>query len=206
MTTILLIDDHAVVRAGVRRLIASRTGVTLLETAKVDEALKILRTATPSLIMLDLNLPGLGGLEALRHLRSKTTDIPILVFSMHSEPIYAVRATEAGAQGFVSKSASPDELLLAIETVLSGQKYVEKEIAREIGERATESGNYLRSLTARDLEILRLLVEGKTIAEIAGALGVAYKTIANTLTRMREKLGARNAAELISVSRGLGLA
>ena len=108
--------------------------------------------------------------------------------------------------GYVSKSAPPDELLAAIDALLRGETYVEKDIAREISDGLAQSGDYLRRLTGRDLEILRLLAEGRTLTEIAQSLGVAYKTIANTCTRIREKLGVRSLAELVSVTKGLGLA
>ncbi len=206
MTTLLLVEDHAIVRAGLGRLLSTRPDVVLHNVVTADEALARIRAAIPELIVLDLNLPGLSGFEALRRLRLAAPDTPILVFSMHSEPIYADRALEGGAMGYVSKSAPPDELLAAIDALLRGETYVEKDIAREISDGLAQSGDYLRRLTGRDLEILRLLAEGRTLTEIAQSLGVAYKTIANTCTRIREKLGVRSLAELVSVTKGLGLA
>ncbi len=206
MTTLLLVEDHAIVRAGLSRLLSARADVILQSAVTAEEALAQIKTAMPELIILDLNLPGLSGFEALRRLRLAAPATPILVFSMHSEPIYADRALEGGAMGYVSKSAPPDEILMAIDTLLHGETYVEKEIAREISDGRTKSGDYLRQLTGRDIEILRLLAEGRTLTEIAQSLGVAYKTIANTCTRIREKLGVRSLAELVSVTKGLGLA
>ncbi|HTT98848.1 MAG TPA: response regulator transcription factor [Rhizomicrobium sp.] len=206
MTELLLVEDHAIVRAGLGRLLANRTDIHIQNAVTAEEALGTIKSIMPQLIVLDLNLPGLSGFEALRRLHLVAPDVPILVFSMHSEPIYAHRALVSGAKGYVSKGAPPDEILAAVDALLGGQTYVEKEIAREISEGAVKSGDYLRNLTSRDLEILRLLAEGRTLTEIARSLGVAYKTIANTCTRIREKLGVRSLAELVSVTKGLGLA
>jgi len=202
MTELLLVEDHAIVRAGLGRLLANRTDIHIQNAVTAEEALGTIKSIMPQLIVLDLNLPGLSGFEALRRLHLVAPDVPILVFSMHSEPIYAHRALVSGAKGYVSKGAPPDEILAAVDALLGGQTYVEKEIS----EGAVKSGDYLRNLTSRDLEILRLLAEGRTLTEIARSLGVAYKTIANTCTRIREKLGVRSLAELVSVTKGLGLA
>ncbi|HEY1613778.1 MAG TPA: response regulator transcription factor [Rhizomicrobium sp.] len=205
MTVLLLIEDHAIVRAGVSRLLSARPDIVIHGMATAEEGLAALKTITPELIVLDMNLPGISGFEALRRFRPAAPGAPILVFSMHSEPVYAVRALECGAKGYVSKSAPPTEILLAIDTLLLGETYVEKEIAREISTGTSNSGDYLRHLTGRDLEILRLLASGRTLSEIAQSFGVAYKTVANTCTRTREKLGARSLAELVSLAKGLGL-
>jgi DNA-binding NarL/FixJ family response regulator len=205
MTTLLLIEDHAIVRAGLGRLLSARPHIVVHGADTAEDGLAKLKALKPDLIVFDLNLPGLSGFEALRRLSLTAPATPILVFSMHSEPVYADRALAGGAKGYVSKSAPPDEILNAIDSLLRGESYVEKEIEREISSGTSKGGNYLRHLTSRDLEILRLLAEGRTLTEIAKSLGVAYKTIANTCTRIREKLGARSLAELVSMTRGLGL-
>ena len=205
--SILLADDMALVREGLAAICQGQPQYRVVgQCSEGAVALRMIETQKPDIAVLDLNLPGLSGFEALRRLRLAAPDTPILVFSMHSEPIYADRALEGGAMGYVSKSAPPDELLAAIDALLRGETYVEKDIAREISDGLAQSGDYLRRLTGRDLEILRLLAEGRTLTEIAQSLGVAYKTIANTCTRIREKLGVRSLAELVSVTKGLGLA
>jgi len=205
MTQILVVDDHAIVRSGIRRLLAAKPDVQLSETATGEEALEQVRAGGFQLLILDLNLPGLGGLELLRRLLRTDPRLPILVFSLHTEAIYATRAMEAGARGFVSKNATPEELLAAIETVLAGGTAIERDIASEMSSHDVMEDAYLRPLTQRDLEILRLLAEGNNLAQIAEALGIAYKTVANTLSRIKEKLGVSHTADLIRIAIGRGL-
>jgi DNA-binding NarL/FixJ family response regulator len=157
------------------------------------------------LLILDLNLPGLGGLELLRRILAAHPNLKVLVFSLHTEAVYAARAMEAGARGYISKNAAPEELLEAIENVLAGGTAIERDIAQELGSRGAEEESYLRPLTQRDIEILRLLADGKSLAQIADALGVAYKTVANTLSRIKDKLGVSHTADLIRITIGQGL-
>jgi DNA-binding NarL/FixJ family response regulator len=205
MTTILLIEDHAIVRSGIRKLLADMPDVTLAESATGEAALAELQTKVFDLLILDLNLPGLGGLELLRRILAAYPDIKVLVFTLHTEAVYAARAMEAGARGYVSKNAAPEELLEAIKTVLAGGTVLERDIAQELCSRGADEDSYLRPLTQRDMEILRLLADGKSLAEIAGTLGVAYKTVANTLTRIKDKLGVSQTADLIRIALGQGL-
>jgi len=203
MTRIMIVDDHAIVRGGLARLFAALPDVELIEMETGEEALTIVRRERPQLVILDLNLPGLGGLELLRRLLRIDASLPVVVFSMHAETIYAARALEAGARGYVSKNAAPDELLMAIRAVLHGGSYVEAEIAQELGANAADG---VRAPTGRELEIMRLLAQGRSLTEIADILGVAYKTVANTLSHIKDKLGVESTAELIRISIGQGLA
>ncbi len=205
MTKILVVDDHAIVRSGIRRLLASMPDLQLSEAATGEEALDQVRGTPFQLLILDLNLPGLGGLELLRRLLKADPRLPVLVFSLHTEGIYATRAMQAGARGFVSKNAAPEELLAAIESVLAGGTAIERDIASEMSAHEMGDDAYLRALTQRDLEILRLLAEGNNLAQIAEALGIAYKTVANTLSRIKEKLGVSHTADLIRIAIGRGL-
>jgi DNA-binding NarL/FixJ family response regulator len=205
MTSILLVEDHAIVRSGIRRMLADLPDATLTECATGETALGELNTRPFDLLILDLNLPGLGGLELLRRILSAWPGLKVLVFSQHTEAVYAARAMEAGAKGYISKNAAPEELRTAIETVLSGGTVLEHDIAQELASRGAEEEAYLRPLTQRDLEILRLLADGKSLAEIAGALGVAYKTVANTLSRIKDKLGVSQTADLIRITLSQGL-
>jgi DNA-binding NarL/FixJ family response regulator len=205
MTRILVVDDHAIVRAGIRRLLAARPGFELREAASGEEALEQIRGTAFQLLILDLNLPGLGGLELLRRLLRSNPRLSVLIFSLHTEAIYATRAMESGARGFISKNATPEELLAAIDTVLAGGTAIERDIASEIALHDIGEDAYLRPLTQRDLEILRLLAEGNNLAQIAQALGVAYKTVANTLSLIKEKLGVSHTADLIRIAMSRGL-
>ena len=197
---ILLVDDHAIVRSGLRRLLATLAHAEILEAANGRDALALARAERPDLVILDLNLPGLGGLELIRRLMQEEKAARILVFSMHAEPLYAVRALEAGATGYLSKNVAPDELLAAVKRVGAGGRYVEGEIAQAMAVQVAGAGQPLDRLTARDLEIMRLLADGRSLAEIADALGIGYKTVANTLSQIKAKLGVSRTADLVRVA------
>ena len=206
MTHILIVDDHAIVRTGIRRLLKDRGATEILEAASGEDALQTVQETQLDLVVLDLNLPSLGGLELLKRLMRVKADLAILVFSQHAEAIYAAKALEAGARGFVSKNAAPEELLEAMEIILAGGTAVEKSIQQELAVREVMQDAYLKPLSERDLEILRLLAAGNSMSEIADKLGVAYKTVANTMGRIKEKLGAGQTADLIRIAVGRGLA
>ena len=197
---LLIVDDHAIVRSGVRRLLAALPDLALVEAATGEGALELLSEEGFGLVILDLGLPGLGGLELLRRLVDAQPKMPILVFSTYSEPVYVARALELGARGYVSKNAAPQELLAAIKTVLGGRAYVEDELVRDLESQGASMDDYMRPLTARDIEIMRLLAGGRSLAQIAATLGVAYKTVANTCTGIKEKLGVSRTADLIRVA------
>ncbi|HEY2751336.1 response regulator transcription factor [Phenylobacterium sp.] len=200
---ILLVDDHAIVRTGLRKLLAMVSDAEILEAKTGREALAIAKAQTLDMIILDLNLPELGGLELLNRLR-QGGPTPILVLSMHAEPIYVTRALEAGAQGYMSKNATPDELLVAIRQVGSGGRYVEQEIAQTLVLSTAQAAS-LAQLAPRDLEILRLLAAGKSLGEIAEALGLGYKTIANNCTLIKAKLGVTKTADLLRLALEAGM-
>ncbi len=200
---ILLVDDHAIVRTGLRRLLAMVSDAEILEAKTGREALAMAKAQSLDMIILDLNLPELGGLELLSRLR-QSGSMPILVLSMHAEPIYVTRALEAGAQGYVSKNASPDELLTAIRQVGGGGRYVEQEIAQTLVHSTTQVAS-LAQLAPRDLEILRHLAAGRSLGEIADALGLGYKTIANNCSLIKTKLGVTKTADLLRLALEAGM-
>jgi two-component system, NarL family, invasion response regulator UvrY len=201
---ILLVDDHAIVRDGLRRLLEAATGNTVFEAVDGQEALAQVAVRRIDLVILDLNLPGIGGLELLRRIM-ESSRARVLILSMHAEPLYAARALDAGAAGYVSKNASPDELLAAVQRVGAGGRYVENEIAQALAFQVGSPSAAMGQLSAREVEIMRLLAAGRGLAEIAEALGVAYKTVANTCTHIKEKLGAAHTADLIRISVDRGL-
>ena len=202
---ILLVDDHAIVRAGLRRLLGGQGALEIVEAASGRDALSRYRDARPDIVILDLNLPGIGGLELLQRLMLDDPTACVLVFSMHSEPVYASRALQAGARGYVSKNAAPDELLVAIRKLAGGGRYIENAIAQELALQGAPEGHPLHHLTERDMEIMRLLAEGRSLAEIAAALGVGYKTVANTCSQIKGKLGVARTADLIRLAIEMGV-
>jgi DNA-binding NarL/FixJ family response regulator len=203
---ILVVDDHAVVREGIRRLLATISGAEIEEAATSEEALAACRKAPPDVVVLDINLDGSSGLELLRRLKAEDCPARIIMFTMHAEPSYAMRALKAGAAGYVSKSADADELVTAVKKIAAGDRYLDRLMASDLVFSASVAEDPLHKLSNREVEILRLLGEGKSFAEIASTFGIAYKTVANSCSRLKEKLGVERTADLIrlSVERRIG--
>ena len=203
---ILIIDDHPIVRAGIRRLLAAEPEIEVREATNGREALSIYRELQPTLVILDLNLPGIGGLEVLARLKAADPDARVMVLSMHDDEIHVTRTLRAGAAGYVTKNAPPEELLEAIGRVTRGHTYIEREIAEDlVFASVRKSPHPLKDLSSRDLEILRQLAEGRTLSQIADTVGIGYKTAANNCSRIKAKLGAASTADLIRIALRYGL-
>jgi two-component system, NarL family, invasion response regulator UvrY len=203
---ILIVDDHPIIRTGLRRLLAGEPEIEIRDAASGREAISAFREDRPALVILDLNLPGLGGLEVIVRLKIADPAARILVLSMHDEEIHVTRALQAGAMGYISKNASPEEIIEAIRRVADGHTYIEHEIAeRLVFSNIRAPSHALEHLSSRDLEILRLLARGCTLLQIADTIGVSYKTAANNCTQIKVKLGATSAADLIRIAMRSGL-
>ncbi|WP_181703675.1 response regulator [Chthonobacter albigriseus] len=194
---ILIVDDHVIVREGVSRLLAELPGAIIREAENAADAMTIFRTEPPDVIVLDINLKGNSGLEFLRKIKAEDPAVRVVIFSMYSDVVYATSARRAGALGYVSKSAASDQLLMAVKRAARGETYVDSAIASELALTAFSPQENVNHLSNRELEILSLLADGKSLSDIADALGVAYKTVANTCTRIKEKLGVDRTADLI---------
>ena len=197
---ILIIDDHAVVRTGVRKLLAEQFGGEILETGTGDEGIALYEKLRPDVVILDLNLNGPGGLEIMTRLLAIDPKAKILIFTTHAEPVYAARAMKEGARGYVSKSAPADELITAVKRLVAGRQYIDQELSSRLAICQFSPGDPLQSLSTRELEILRKLGDGCSLSEIAESLGVAYKTVANTCTQIKQKLGLEKTSDLIRFS------
>jgi two-component system invasion response regulator UvrY len=198
---ILVVDDHPIVRDGLHRLLADEPDVELRDAESGKQALALFRQDRPDLVIVDLNLPGFGGLELIKRLTLEKTAARILVLSMHDEPIYAMRALQVGAAGYVSKNAPPAQLLEAIRRVAGGGAYLGHELAQELALRNLRApARPLDELSPRDLELLRLFAEGSSLQQIADALGISYKTVANNCSQMKAKLGVKRTADLIRIA------
>lgn len=202
---ILLVDDHAIVRAGLRQLLAASGTVSVCEAGEGREALALARRERPDVVVLDLNLPGIGGVELIRRMLLQDPALRVLVLSMHAEPLYAARALQAGARGYVSKGAAPEELLTALRRVAEGGRYIEAEIAQALALQSVATDDPLQGLSERNREILRLLADGRSLAEIAAALGVGYKTVANACSQIKATLGVARTADLVRMAIAMGV-
>jgi two-component system invasion response regulator UvrY len=198
---VLIVDDHPIVASGCRALFAGETGVVILEASDAESGERMFLAERPDVCVLDINLPSVSGFELARRMLGHTQDARIIMFSMNDDPIFAARAIDAGAKGYVSKSGDPHDLVEAIREVSKGEVYLPPSIARSLAFAGPAlAQNPLAKLTSREIEILRLLGSGKTLSEIAWLVQVSYKTIANTASAMRQKLGVRSSAELVRLA------
>jgi len=203
---VLIVEDHPIVRNGLRRLLAAEGELEIREAANGKEALSVFREQRPGLVILDLNLPGIGGLEVIARLNIADPNARVLVLSMHDDEIHVTRALQVGAAGYVSKNAPPDEILEAIRRVAAGHTYLEHEIAEELAFSSVRtSWHPLKDLSSRDLEVLRLLAKGCTLPQIADTVGISYKTAANNCSQIKAKLGAATTADLVRLAMQSGL-
>jgi DNA-binding NarL/FixJ family response regulator len=205
---ILLVDDHALVRRGLRDLLTDELpGATFAEAGTSAEALALVRAGGLHLVVLDLALPGRGGLDTLRDLAETAPEIPVLVLSAHAEEHYAIRALRGGAAGYVTKDVAPEELARAVTKALAGGKYVSAALAEKLAANlVTDTGKPLHeALSNRELEVLRLLAGGLAVKEIAARLSLSEKTISTYRVRILEKMNMKSNAELMRYALHVGL-
>lgn len=203
---ILLVDDHAVVRAGYRRFLEQEPGYEVVaECASGEEAYVLLQTRMPDIVVLDLTMPGGGGLSTLRRLKIRWPLLPVLVCSMHDNLAFAVQAMRAGANGYVTKSSDPAFMVIAVRRVLSGATALSPDIEGKL-ERAsgTSSQQPTLGLSVREFEIFRLIAVGKSHEEIATLLNLSAKTVANNHSLIKQKLGISTDIELFQLAVGCG--
>lgn len=204
---VLLADDHAVVRAGFRRLLESNPDIEVVaEAGSGEQAYLAYTRERPDVLVLDLAMPGIGGLAALRRIRAQDASARILVLSVHEDALFTTRALEAGALGYVSKRAVPEVLVEAVRAVAAGRQFLEREIAQGLALARTRA-EPINTLTDREFDVFRLLAGGKTVNEIALLLHISPKTAGAHQTAIYRKLGVSNAAQLarLALSQGIVL-
>ena len=196
---ILIADDHAIVRKGLIGLLRGEfMNAEIHEATNGAEAMEQARSQTWDLILLDISMPGRSGVETLAQLRADGVKAPILMLSMQPEEQYGIRVLKAGASGFVNKETATEELITAVHRVLSGRKYISEKVAERLAESKSPDGIKLphELLSNRELEVLQRIASGKTISEIAEEISLSVNTISTYRTRILEKLGLHNNAEL----------
>jgi len=198
-TTIVLVDDHAVVRAGVRRLLEQEPLFEVIGEAESGEkAYQIYGELKPDVMVMDLSMPGMGGLEAIRRILMRYEKAKILVLSMHEDLSFANQALKLGAKGFLIKNALADDLVKSIETVSNGEVFLSAEIAKKMAMQSISGDkDPIHELSAREFEIFRLLAEGLDIDAIASTLNISSKTVSNYQTMIKQKLDINSPVELI---------
>ena len=203
---VLLVDDHAVVRAGYKRYLELDTQIEVVgEAENGEQVYELLATLTADVIVMDLSMPGRGGLESIRHILQRYPEQRILVFTMHENPALAAQALRAGAKGYLTKSVSPDLIVDAIHQIMQGGQPIDMDLAAAIKQSELESAPHLQ-LAPREFEIFRLLANGQSVDEIGQRLHLGLKTVSNYQTSIRQKLGVTTAIELHQYARQYGLA
>ncbi|MEW6734123.1 MAG: response regulator transcription factor [Acidobacteriota bacterium] len=200
MIKVLVADDHAIVREGLKQILAENSTIVVAgEASTAQEVIRKVQTGSWDVVVLDISLPDRSGLEVLKQIKNQFPTLPILVLTMHAEEQYAVRVLKAGASGYLTKESAPEQLVEALQKVARGGRYVSASLAERLVFDLRSDPNKLphESLSDREFQILCMIASGKTLTEIAQELYVSIKTVSTHRTRILQKMGMRNNAELI---------
>ncbi|PHS23320.1 MAG: DNA-binding response regulator [Methylophaga sp.] len=197
-TTILLVDDHELVRAGFRRLLEDNDQFTVVtEAGSGEQAVQDYAKYKPDVVVMDISMPGIGGIGAIERIIARDPAAKILVLSVHEDSIFTTRALQAGAKGFIPKRSAPEEMIKAIAQVAQGKMAIDPDIAQQIAmQKLTGTDDVLEVLSQREFEVFRLLAEGRSVNEIAAMLNLSPKTVGTHHTNIKQKLDVSNSAEL----------
>lgn len=201
MIRVLLVDDHAVVRTGFRLLIEAHPDMSVVAEAQSgEEAYRQYPDLTPDVVVMDLAMPGMGGLEALRRIRARDSRAPILALSAHDDPMLARRALDEGALGFLSKRSAPEALIDAIAQIAAGKRYVDADLAAELALSNADAKSPLQRLSVREFDVFLRLARGETVQRIAKDLNLSASTIGTHLYNVKQKLNVENQSELTLIA------
>lgn len=205
---VILVDDHAVVRAGFRMLLSAEADIDVIaEAERGEQACQLYLEQQPDVLVLDLSMPGIGGLESIRRICNRDSNAKILVFSVHDEMVYVDRAINAGAKGYITKNSAPGILVTAIQKIAAGEIYIEQGLMKNMPAQNSETDyqTIIDTLSAREFDVFLLLAKGLTAHKIADELCLGYKTVANYGTQIRSKLKVSSVAELAHIAMVLGM-
>jgi len=196
---ILIADDHAIVREGLKQIVAEEKDMQVAgESANAFELMELLKSEDWSIIVLDINMPGKSGLEALKDIKQIYPHLPVLILSMFSEDQYGLRAIKAGASGYLKKVSAPTELVTAIRKIVSGRKYINQQLAEKLADSlgATEKETLHQKLSDREYQIMCNIALGKSAEEIAEELSISINTVYSYRNRILEKMSMKSNVEL----------
>ncbi len=199
MINVFLVDDHELVRTGIRRLLEDVRGIKVVgEAVSSEEAVKWCRSNHADIILMDMNMPGIGGLEATRKILRFNPDVKIIVLTIHTENPFPTKVMQAGAAGYLTKGAGPDEMVNAIRMVNSGQRYISPEIAQQmaLSQFASNSENPFKELSERELQIMMMITKGQKVTDISEQLNLSPKTVNSYRYRLFNKLDISGDVEL----------
>ncbi len=201
---VLLVDDHAVVRAGFKMLLATQDNIHVIgEADRGESAIQQYEELKPDIVIMDLSMPGIGGLETIKRIIQREERARVLVFSVHDESVFVNRAIQSGAKAYITKNSAPEILLEAIEKVMSGEVYIEQGLLKQSAIQSEDSiklDHIIEQLTDREFDIFRLLAKGYSTQDIARQMCLSNKTIANYTTQIRKKLNAKTVREVVQLS------
>jgi two-component system invasion response regulator UvrY len=201
--TVVLVDDHPVVRDGYRRLLEQVADIKVVGEADSGEGgYDLYRTLSPDVLVLDINMPGIGGLETLRRIKAYNEKARVLVFSMHSNEIMIQRALEAGALGYLTKQGGMGQMVQAVQQVAKGKMYIDADHVTSLAHHklADNTVDPVRVLSAREFQLFKLMAEGHSIADIATILSISAKTVGVHHTNIMKKLGLQNSSQLVRLA------
>jgi len=205
-TKILLADDHAIVRLGFRLLLEGDGGCVVGEAESGEQALRLYAELAPDLVVMDVSMPGIGGLAALERLRSRHPQARVLMLSAHHDPVIPVRALKAGALGYLCKRCSPDEFLRGVRQVARNQRYIDPEMAQEIAlAQLSGTAHPVESLSEKEFSVFLQLAQGCSVNDVAKTFHLSASTVGTHLYHIKQKLNAGNAAELALIAMRAGL-
>jgi DNA-binding NarL/FixJ family response regulator len=200
MTRILLVDDHPIVRQGIKQVLTGAFEPALVgEAANAEEGLSEVRSTQWDVMVLDLTLPGLSGLDLLKDLRRERPALPVLVLSMHPADQFARRALNAGASGYLTKDSPPTELVKAVSELMAGRRYMNAAVVEELvsGEQTAPTSRPHEMLSDREYQVLRMIASGLTVSQVATRLSLSVKTISTYRSRVLDKMNMKTTAELM---------
>lgn len=202
-TNALLVDDHALLRTGIAVLLATTDHIQLVaEASKAEQAIQIYQQLKPDIVIMDLSMPGIGGLEAIRRIMIHDPLAKILVFSVHHEAVFVSRAIQAGAQGYITKNSAPTLLIEAIDSIVAGHQYLESGLLPQddLGRPTDDYQAVIAKFSPREFDVYRLLAQGLTVNAISEQLCLQQKTVSNYATQIKKKLGVQTFTELAHIA------